>query len=243
MTASPTWVADGALSSEGDHHDDRPRWRPVLGTAACAYLVGTIVFTAAGLAYLHLTVFDPVRAWDLDVSQWFARHRSPGWDGFAMFWSNVADTPAVTGVAAIAAVVLWHKERRRAVAVVVLGLALEAGVFISTNNLVRRDRPPVETLGDAPSTFSFPSGHVAATIVLYGALALILATFVRSTVLRALVLLTPVAFAASVGFARVYRGMHFTTDVLAGALLGVLALAALLAATRALAPESLEDRS
>ncbi len=243
MTASPTWIADGALSSEGDVDDDRSPWRPVLGTVAAAYLVGTIAFTAVGLLFLHVGAFDSVRAWDLDVSRWFARHRSPGWDGFAMFWSNFADTLAIVGVAALAALILWRQERRRAVAVVVLGLVVEAGVFISTNHLVRRERPPADTLGEAPSTFSFPSGHVAATIVLYGALALILAAVVRATVLRALVLLVPVAFAASVGFSRVYRGMHFTTDVLAGALLGVLALAAVLVATQALAPDSLEDRS
>jgi len=208
-----------------------------------AYLVGTMAFTAVGLLFLHVSAFDSLRAWDLDVSQWFARHRSPGWDGFAMFWSNFADTLAIVGVAAVAAVVFWRQERRRAVAVIVLGLALEAGVFISVNHLVRRERPPVDTLGEAPSTFSFPSGHVAATIVLYGALALILIALVRSTVWRALVLLVPVACATSVGFSRVYRGMHFTTDVLAGALLGVLALAVVLVATRALAPDSSEDRS
>lgn len=121
----------------------------------------------------------------------------------------------------------------------------EAGTeptFISVNHLVRRDRPPVLTVGDPPSTFSFPSGHVAATIVLYGALAVVLASATRSTTTRAMIAVVPLGFALSVAFARVYRGMHFLSDVLAGALLGALALITVLVATRAADPEPLEDQ-
>ncbi len=218
------------------------RWRPTLKVVVVAYVVGTLAFTAVGLVYLHAGVLESLRDADLDVSQWFVDHRSPGWDSFAMFWSHVADTMAIIGVAAVACLVLWRLDRRRWIAVIVLGLVLEAGTFISVNHLVRRDRPPVLTVGEAPSTFSFPSGHIAATVVLYGALAIILATATRSTVTRALIALVPLAFALSVGFGRVYRGMHFLSDVLAGALLGALALITVLAATRSADPEPLEEQ-
>ncbi len=81
---------------------------------------------------------------------------------------------------------------------------------------VERDRPPVsrpvpEPLLETPSTFSFPSGH--ATVA-----------FACATVLALAVprLRWPLyALAALIAFSRVYVGVHYPGDVLAGAVLGV----------------------
>ena len=81
---------------------------------------------------------------------------------------------------------------------------------------VERDRPPVadpepETLVDLPATFSFPSGHAAVS-------------FACATVLALAVprLRWPLyGLAALIAFSRVYVGVHFPFDVLAGAAIGV----------------------
>ena len=99
---------------------------------------------------------------------------------------------------------------------------------------IERDRPPLsrpvpEPLLEAPSTFSFPSGH--ATV-----------SFACATLLAAAVprLRWPFyALAALIAFSRVYVGVHYPADVLAGALLGVALARALLmlgAALRRSAP-------
>ncbi len=214
----------GHVEARGPESADDLAWRRTGATLFLRYAVMALALTAVGVAIVHLDLLAGLREWDLSVSRWFAQHRGPGWDDVAMFWSHVADTMAIVGVAVVAAVVLLVRDRRRAAALIACGLVLEAATFITVNHLVRRERPPVDTVGDAPTTFSFPSGHVAATIVLYGALALLVHRSVRSAVLRALVWLVPVVFAACVAFARVYRGVHFTTDVLAGIALGVVAL-------------------
>jgi undecaprenyl-diphosphatase len=87
---------------------------------------------------------------------------------------------------------------------------------------VERDRPPVsrpvpEPLLEAPSTYSFPSGH--ATVA-----------FACATVLSLAVprLRWPLfALAALIAFSRVYVGVHYPGDVLAGAALGILLATAL----------------
>ena len=95
---------------------------------------------------------------------------------------------------------------------------------------VKRDRPPLfhpvpEPLLEAPSTYSFPSGH--ATV-----------SFACATVLAFAVprLRVPLfALAALISFSRVYVGVHYPFDVLAGAALGVgiaIALRTLAAALR-----------
>lgn len=105
-----------------------------------------------------------------------------------------------------------------------LAFAFELPVYWSLKNTIRRDRPQ-DSLTDfvahiVPSDqFSFPSGHAAAACVM----ATLVAAFYPEFIWPAL------AFSALIGSSRVLLGVHFPTDVLAGALLGhlsaVLALA------------------
>ena len=229
---------------EGDDHapsaDRRVAWGPLTSRIVVVFAVLTAGLSGIGLLYVNVDLLTPLRDDDLGVSQWFAEHRAAGWDDFAMFWSHAADTIAVVGVAASAIVLLWWRGHRAGAALVGFGLALEAATFITTNNLVRRERPPVDTLGDSPTTFSFPSGHVAATAVLYGALAVILLSLARALWLRAVVVLVPVLIVSSVAFARVYRGMHYLSDVVAGLLVGLLVLALTLHFVRETSPTAEE---
>jgi undecaprenyl-diphosphatase len=204
--------------------DQEVDWRPTITGVAVRYVVLTAIVTGLGLALLHLDALAGLRDADLEVSRWFVPRRTDFWDGVALFWSTFADTIAICGVALVASVLLWLRHRRRDAVLIVFGLALEAATFITSNNLVRRERPPVETVGEAPTTFSFPSGHVAATLVLYGALALIALLVVRHVVLRALVTAVPVVLTGFVAWARIYRGMHYTLDVVVGVALGIAVL-------------------
>ena len=88
--------------------------------------------------------------------------------------------------------------------------------------LVGRSRPPhemgLEAIVGLPGSPSFPSGHAMSAFAVAAALAL-LAPRLRWPVL---------ALAAVIGFSRVYLGVHFWLDVLAGAALGM-AIGALIA--------------
>ena len=85
-------------------------------------------------------------------------------------------------------------------------------------------RPDVTPLGSVPSTSSFPSGHVAAGVVLYGGLVVIAASITGSkAVARGAAILAAVVV-AYVASARVYEGVHHPTDVIGGAVLGMGAL-------------------
>src|SRR5919202_1867302 len=66
-----------------------------------------------------------------------------------------------------------------------------------------------------------PTVTVLAAVVLYGSVALLASQRARSAALRAAAWALAVLVPAAVAFARLYRGMHFVTDVLGGAVLGV----------------------
>jgi undecaprenyl-diphosphatase len=88
--------------------------------------------------------------------------------------------------------------------------------------LVGRHRPPYHRLGPAVHSSSFPSGHAATSF----ACALVLAAFAPR--LRVPLLL----LAAAISYSRLYNGVHYPLDVVAGAAVGTLTALLLLAALR-----------
>ena len=85
-------------------------------------------------------------------------------------------------------------------------------------NLVQRPRPfvtftDIQILIPTPSEFSFPSGHTASS---FAAAAVFYRFLPKQLGIPAVVL------AGLIGFSRLYVGVHYPTDVLAGMLMGVL---------------------
>ena len=113
---------------------------------------------------------------------------------------------------------IWR--RWRDPLMVAVPLILEASVFITVTWIVGRSRPDVERLDSSPVGSSFPSGHVAAAAA-YGAIAVVVFQRVRNGWVRAITVVVVIALPIIVGLSRAYRGMHYMTDVVAGAVLGV----------------------
>jgi undecaprenyl-diphosphatase len=211
------------------------RTRPIIAAVA-VWIVAFVVLAGVivGLGLLLIHVLSPAGGGRVDatVSRWFVTARTPAWNTVTAIGSDLGSTGVVIGVAVLAAIVLAIGRHWRQIGFLACALTLEFSVFLLATILVDRTRPQVPRLDVTPPTSSYPSGHTAAAITLYVALAIVIWSLVRSTVIRTLAWIIAIAVPIFVGISRLYRGMHHLTDVLASVLLGCGALLFALLATR-----------
>ena len=217
---------------------------PVLprGRVTVLQLVGTAAGILAGLSALGLlttTVLTDTALgrWDDAVVRRFVALRTEGRTDLARGVSALSGTPTVIALSvALSVLALAVRARWRPVAFVAVAVLGEVALYFLAAQVVERARPDVVDLTTGlPVRASWPSGHVAAAVTVYGAFAALVVVHGRSRwrwVALALPLLVPAAVAVS----RIYLAAHHPTDVLAGLLLGALWV---LACTRFLL---LEDR-
>ncbi|MFG6194516.1 phosphatase PAP2 family protein [Nonomuraea sp. JJY05] len=177
------------------------------------------------MAAVTYGVGKAILAWptgEASVSRSLAAGRTPLWNTLTDFGSSLSDTPYIVALTAIAAIVFRLVYRRwRESIFLVAAVWSQSLIFLATTEVVGRHRPPVRHIDPAPPTSSFPSGHVSAAVAFYCGVALILTAHVRNRALQVLIWVLGIAAPLAVALSRLYRGMHFLTDVLWGVLLGV----------------------
>ncbi|MET7757594.1 phosphatase PAP2 family protein [Streptomyces sp. NPDC005389] len=160
------------------------------------------------------------------VSRGFAAGRTHVADAVSAGLSVLAGTESIIAITllCVAALLLLPGPPRWAEAVFLgASVAVQSAVFLVVTVCVQRPRPAVPHLDAAPPTSSFPSGHVGASVALFGGLAVLALTRLRGprryVVAVALLLVPPL-----VALSRLYRGMHHPTDVVGGLVNGTLTL-------------------
>ena len=165
-----------------------------------------------------VSITQEVQAWDV-----------PGLGSTLRFVSEFTNFyPGLAIWAAVVAVFIWRGFRVEALVLlmaVVTFLGAEAlGV------LVDRPRPSPQLVHVSQSLIGngFPSGHVFAAVVFYGLLVVMILRRTRIISLRLLAPAIGLSIVVLAGIARVYMGVHWTSDVLGGFFLGSAALGGLL---------------
>jgi membrane-associated phospholipid phosphatase len=200
---------------------------PSAGRLAVTFVLGLMVMiatlTAVGVVLTSTVALEAVRDWDLSISTNVAERRTSAAVDLARLITTAGDTMAILTLLAAITLVLAVLRKWRAMTFVPMAMLAEITTFLSVNHLVGRERPPVDKIGPLPGTFSFPSGHIAATLVCWVGIGVLLVAygFVKSGLL---VMIAGASMAAAMGWARVYAGMHYTIDVIFGFAMGVAAL-------------------
>ena len=142
-------------------------------------------------------------------------HR-PWLDPLLIAITTLGDRLVLAGVV-LAAVILLLVRRLRRAALVLAATVLAASLLTEgVKTLVQRPRPDVPWRVIAlPSSWSFPSGHALQSTASYGTLALLVGRRLRAQ-RRAAVFALGAALPLLIGLSRVYLGVHYLSDALAG---------------------------
>jgi membrane-associated phospholipid phosphatase len=178
-----------------------------------------VVLTDNVVDHDGLTVID--RPWH----QWAVAHRSPALTTVMSMVSFLGRT-VVLGVLATAAVCWLLARRHVAHAVLVAAAALGAFLLVPLlKHVFSQQRPPVADQLTVETSWAYPSGHSFGSAAVLGALAVMAVVRLRRPAARVLVATAAAVLVLAIGVSRVYLGVHWPSDVLAGWLAGGLWLA------------------
>ena len=166
---------------------------------------------------------DPGATWlDHAVSAALHGSQAPALTSVAVALAHLGGPVVMITVAALAALAGLVFPRLRAMAWSVPLAVAGAGALVECAKLVfERPRPTFFEPLIAARGYSFPSGHSLVAMVLYGLLGYLICTTVRSKPARAAVAVVAALLIVSIGLSRIYVGVHYPTDVLAGWTAGV----------------------
>lgn len=202
------------------------RFRPgnALGLALTIQLA---VLAAAGWAFGSLLQDvlggDDATRIDLPFVRYVAEHRTAWLTSTMREVTWLGSTVVLIPLAVI--VGLWSRNRTRSWAVL-SQLALSLGGTIALSNLIKplvgRSRPQVGQLVATATGYAFPSGHATQTAAVAVTLAALAAATTGSWPRKVAIWSTAALVCLLVGFSRLYLGVHWPTDILAGYALGAL---------------------
>ena len=182
-------------------------------------------------AWIAEKVFhEKVLQFDLSVRAWVHQFASPTMTVVMKAFSFIGETVLVAALI-VALIVFLKLHWRRAAwwltitmaGALVLDLALKFGFH--------RARP-TPFFGTMPHTYSFPSGHSLFSFCFYGVMAGLLATRIQSLPLRILLWTSAAVLIGCIGLSRIYLGVHYPSDVLAGYLAAAVWVSSMLAVDR-----------
>jgi len=183
-------------------------------------VLGTLALAVAALT----ATLGRLVAFDETIRHWLIERRSPGLTAVLTACTTIGSSPVLVTVALGLAVWLGVGHRRRE-ALLVAGTTLGALILSPVlKDIIERVRPGDEHLV-LVNSWAYPSGHSLTSTAVIGVLTTLAASRAPSRAARAAVAAAGVCLVVAVGVSRVYLGVHWPTDVLAGWLIGALWLA------------------
>jgi len=183
------------------------------------FLLGSLLISAAAL-FAFGWLAEEMLEGDTQRADGFLRtaaHQlaTPGLTRLMEMCSFLGSVGAVTALCLGAICIALYIRTIRIAALLAVTMAGTAVLDVALKYAFHRPRP-IAFFGATPSSYSFPSGHALGSFCLYGILAETLAARVRGGVARFCIWTAAVLLVGMIGFSRVYLGMHYPSDVIAG---------------------------
>jgi membrane-associated phospholipid phosphatase len=182
-----------------------------------------VLFTACLFCSLAEDVIqrDSLMLYDPYIGNWLLNHTSPAGNRIFYTITLVGSFPVVETV--VAAFGLWLTWKKRWLQLGTLLTAVGGGTLLNgiLKSIFSRPRPDFMNALYLETSYSFPSGHAMTAVFAYGAIAYLIAGSVTNRKWRAALYASTALLAFLIGFSRLYLGVHYLTDVLAGWAAGI----------------------
>jgi undecaprenyl-diphosphatase len=223
-----------------------------------AYAVfGIFLLAGAGIAIACTYAFSEIanhvrhgrtQAFDDSVMHWIAGHQYKPLQVAMLELTSLGTGTVVGMIVLVAGLFLWLNHHRHSA---ILLMAATLGGLVLDNLLkigFNRPRPHIFEWGTYAMSSSFPSGHAMSSVIVYGTVAYLAARLQQNIASRILTMALAAVIILAICFSRLYLGVHYPSDVLAGVAIGLAWAAfcmAVLEATQLYAkrnaPQMLED--
>jgi undecaprenyl-diphosphatase len=204
----------------------RFRLRAMLRHPELQVLIALILLTACALAFVWLAgevtegdtrAFDRVILLSMRDAADSSIMRGPTWLPEVARDITSLGSAAVLTLIAVAVVGFLVVVQARSAALLLAGALLGGGVLSTIlKQYFERPRPDLVTHAVDVSSASFPSGHAMLSTVTYLTLAALLTRLQLTPAAKAYLMLSAVGFSVLIGISRIYLGVHWPTDVIAG---------------------------
>lgn len=197
--------------------------------ALIAFLTVSFVLAAAAvsvfIAFSRLVTTGLTQRFDERVLRWFQSHRSETLDEIMLEATVLGSGVVLFMMVAIVSVFLWQTKHHWSVYILLMGVF--GGQILNgiLKDYFNRPRPSVVEGIDAVHSLSFPSGHAMTSMVVYGSVAYLVARLEPTKLMRLSTWVVTSFIIITVGISRMYLGVHYPSDVLAGYIAGVAWLA------------------
>jgi len=192
------------------------------------FALGLFLLTSLGIAAGALILFgwlaeevmegDTVR-FDAAIRTAVHNHAMPLLTSIMQGFSFLGSVGWVASFCALVIVACFYFKLRRMAAFLAIAM-VGASTLDSVLKLAFHRLRPVAYFGVSPRSYSFPSGHALGSLCLYGILAAVLSDRMTSRKQKFFIWLIAALLVASIGFSRIYLGVHYPSDVIAGYLAG-----------------------
>ncbi len=135
----------------------------------------------------------------------------------AKFITNFGGAIALMLITSIIAIIVKDKKIGLAI---FINLITSAVINILLKNILQRPRPTEYRIIDERG-YSFPSGHSMVSMAFYGFLIYLIYKYVKNKYIKNALIVILSVLIVSIGISRIYLGVHYTSDVLAGFLVGI----------------------
>lgn len=141
---------------------------------------------------------------------------TPALTGAMRFFTTVGAPQVEVPLATAILFVFWRIRWPRAAVLLVIAM-VGGGVLVGVLKLAFHRARPAPFFGlNPPGSYSFPSGHALFALCFYGMLASLLVSRTSRRSHRVLIWIFATTLILAIGFSRIYLGVHYPTDVIAG---------------------------